>query len=117
MNENPPILEFDPNPDAFINPGDIAREIDGEIPELCIVSFFREVTAKLESEGKTRIIYQFETEASVVKLYELEHKGKKIAIFHPGVVLPWVHIYWKILLPMVARLLLHVEVAEKSIRS
>ena len=47
-----PILEFDPDTRAFIEPGKVIRPID--IAERCVICFFKEVD---EDDTCTRTVY------------------------------------------------------------
>lgn len=78
-----PILEHDPETNAIIEPGHLHPPID--IAERCVVCFFQEVIRRLNDEGRLRQIYETGSEYGKNPIYELEHKGERIALFHPGV--------------------------------
>jgi uridine phosphorylase len=78
-----PILEFDPTPEAIIEPSKVISPID--VPEHCVITFFQEVLQKLHDEGKAKIIANHSWADAERSLYELEIEGKRLAAFHPGV--------------------------------
>lgn len=79
-----PILEFDPSPKAIIEPSKSIRQID--VPEHCVICFFREVIESLSVKART--LFKFYSEAGVSPLYEIEIEGKPIAFFQPGIGAP-----------------------------
>ncbi len=81
-----PILEYDPSTKALIEPGEILKKIDA--PERCVFCFFQEVITRLKDEGKLKVIFETGSEIGKNPVYELEHKGERIALFHPGVGAP-----------------------------
>lgn len=81
-----PILEFDPNLDALINPGHSRLSI--ELAEHCVVCFFQDVIDELVHRG---LALQVDTERSEIgthPIYEFEFEGKRLTLFHPGVGAP-----------------------------
>jgi uridine phosphorylase len=78
-----PILEFDPTPEAIIEPAKINKAIGA--PEHCVVTFFQEVLEKLHQAGKAEIIAERRWADMARPLYELEFNGQRFAAFHPGV--------------------------------
>jgi uridine phosphorylase len=81
-----PILEFDPTRPAQIEPGAIIQPID--TPEHCVVCFFQDVIDRLVLEHAARPLSHREWEGMSHPLYELEHLGQRLAVFHPGVGAP-----------------------------
>ncbi len=81
-----PILEFDPTREAIIEPGRLARPIDA--PEHCVVCFFQEVIAKVCGGGQAEILAQSSWEHGTHPVYEIEWKGQRLGVFHPGVGAP-----------------------------
>ncbi|MHA1473983.1 MAG: nucleoside phosphorylase, partial [Promethearchaeota archaeon] len=49
-----PILEFDPNQKALLNPSELVKPIN--IPNRCVITFFQEIIDKLVKDGKARVI-------------------------------------------------------------
>ena len=78
-----PILEFDPTPKAIIEPDEQVSSLD--VPQHCVLTFFKEALDKLHALGKTTIIATHHWADSDRHLYELEFQGKRIAAIHPGV--------------------------------
>jgi hypothetical protein len=52
-----PILEFDPAREALIEPSKVIRPRD--VPEHCVICFFKEVIDKVVSEHSARVRYRF----------------------------------------------------------
>jgi uridine phosphorylase len=81
-----PILEFDPTPEAVIEPSQLVGGVD--LPEHCVVCFFAEVIAKLVEEGKARQVWADRSEQGPHPVYEAELGDRRFAFFHPGVGAP-----------------------------
>jgi uridine phosphorylase len=81
-----PILEFDPNRDAVIEP---AREIGPmDVPEHCVICFFQEVIGGLRDEGTARLVTDLKSELGLHPLYEINVEGRRLGILHPGIGAP-----------------------------
>jgi uridine phosphorylase len=79
-----PLLEFDPDRDAVIEPG--AWHPKGGVPERAVYCFFPEVA---EAAGKAgRVAVQFRSEIGKHVVYELEHRGVPLAVMHAGIGAP-----------------------------
>ncbi|HEX2908449.1 MAG TPA: nucleoside phosphorylase [Phototrophicaceae bacterium] len=84
MNETYPILEFDPSPEAIIEPGRVLKRLD--ISEYCILCFFQDVITKTcEQATCSHILY---SEIGKNPVYELVMDGKRVTVIHPGVGAP-----------------------------
>lgn len=81
-----PILEFDPNPVAVIEPQRVVQPVDA--PEHCVVCFFPEVISALVESGRARQIAVERSEMGEHPLYEMSVDGRRLAFFHPGVGAP-----------------------------
>jgi uridine phosphorylase len=81
-----PILEFDPSPEAFIEPSKIIQARD--LPEHCVICFFREVIEKVVSEYDARIAVQYHWEDGPHTIYEISYQERRLAFLHPGVGAP-----------------------------
>jgi len=81
-----PILEFDPAPDALIDPQRIIAPI--EIPERCVICFFQEVIAGLLAAGRLTLAATQRSEMGTHPVYTLEVRGQRLALFHPGIGAP-----------------------------
>jgi uridine phosphorylase len=78
-----PILEFDPTHEALIEP---ARQIrPRDVPEHCVICFFREVLEKVAAEKNAQVAVPNAWEDGPHPLYEIVHQGRRLAFFHPGV--------------------------------
>lgn len=81
-----PILEYDESREAIIEPNQRIEKMDA--PEHCVVCFFAEVIQWLVENRNAHIIAQSKSEMGQHPLYEIEHQGKRLAFFHPGVGAP-----------------------------
>ncbi len=81
-----PILEFDPTPEAFIEPSKIIRALD--LPEHCVICFFREVIDKIVAEYDAKIVVENRWEDGPHIIYEISYRNQRLAFFHPGVGAP-----------------------------
>lgn len=81
-----PILEFDTAQEALINPHHLLRPID--IPEHAVACFFQDVITKLQQQHQAKVIYHLRNEIGKHPIYEIEHKGQRLAVFHPGLGAP-----------------------------
>ncbi len=86
MEETFPILEFDPDQDAIINPNDEVDPID--ISEKCVICFFKEVLEKIIKKHKAKIVSERNWEDGPSLVYELDYRGNRIAFLHPGIGAP-----------------------------
>jgi len=74
-----PILEFDDNKNAKINPSIIISRKD-DIPEHCVIAFFGDVIEKMLKDNRLKQIGVFNTCTVSFPIYETEYDGKKIGI-------------------------------------
>lgn len=81
-----PVIEFDPAPEAFIEPSKIIEP--REMPEKVIACFFHEVVQKVAQEHQARRIVKNVWEDGPHPLYEIEYRGEKLAFFQPGIGAP-----------------------------
>ena len=81
-----PILEFDPHPEAIIEPARVIERID--IAEHCVPCFFQEVLTGLVQTGQARQVAVLQSEIGLNPVFELEHQGRRVAVLHPGVGAP-----------------------------
>ena len=86
MNAQYPILEFDPNPNAILNP----RPKPGEqpLPERGVLCFFADVLRDLVADGRLTEIGCLYSEIGRNPVYGLEVEGQPVFVFHPGVGAP-----------------------------
>jgi uridine phosphorylase len=81
-----PILEFDPAPEALMEPSKLNRPRD--VPEHCVICFFQEVIDKVIAECDAKVVVKNRWEDGPHPLYEINYKGQRLAFFHPGVGAP-----------------------------
>lgn len=81
-----PILEFDPAPEAIIEPKRIIPAID--IPEHAILCFFQDVINDLKAAGRLRQIHKLGSEIGINPVYELDVDGQRLAMIHAGLGAP-----------------------------
>ena len=86
MRHEYPIIEFDPDPNALIDPQRVIAPID--IPERCVACFFQDVITGLHHDDRLRQITCLRSEIGEHPVYELEIHGQRLALFHPGVGAP-----------------------------
>ena len=87
MKELYPILEYDPDPDAIIEPGRLT-DILPAMPEHGVITFFQDVLDELVSQGLAREIASMGSEMGRHPVYVIEEQGRELALFHPGVGAP-----------------------------
>jgi uridine phosphorylase len=73
-----PILEFDSCRDACIEPSNLIKDID--IPEYCVISFFRDVIEMKNNNGELKQITHLHCETLDIPVYETMHNGKRVAL-------------------------------------
>jgi len=81
-----PILEYDPSPDAIIEPSRILSPIN--IPAHCVLCFFQDVISGLGARGLLRPIYSLGSEIGPNPVYTLDIDGRPLALVHPGLGAP-----------------------------
>ena len=81
-----PILEFDPDRQAMIEPSRLIKRKD--VPEHCVLCFFSDVIEKVVRDHNVIEIADHRAEDGSHKIYELEYMGKRLAFFHPGLGAP-----------------------------
>lgn len=86
MHKKYPILEFDPTPEAIIEPSRLIKPRD--VPEHCVICFFREVVDTVVHEHAAKLILEDKWEDGAHHFYEIEHDGRRLAFLHPGVGAP-----------------------------
>jgi uridine phosphorylase len=79
-----PILEFDPDPAAVIEPG--AWHPRGGVPERAVYCFFPEVVERAGERG--RVLLEFKSEIGRHHVYEIDHGDTKLTLIHAGVGAP-----------------------------
>lgn len=85
-NMNYPILEHDPNREAFIEPSNVIEPLD--VPLHCVISFFGEIIEQIADKYHAKVLVENSWEDGAHPLYEIEYNGQRLAFFHPGVGAP-----------------------------
>jgi uridine phosphorylase len=78
-----PILEYDPTRVALIEPSKVIRPRD--VPEHCVICFFQEVIDKVVAEQGATLLARNKWEDGPHPLYEINHRGRRLAFFQPGI--------------------------------
>ena len=86
MRSGVPLLEFDPEPVALIEP--IPLDGDRPLPERAVICFFREVIAEACGEGRAEVVSAFQWSHGDSMFYRLETERGEVGVFHPGVGAP-----------------------------
>ncbi len=86
MQQPYPILEFDPAPQAILEPGKLIARRD--VPERAVLCFFNEVITAVCGDGKARLLYRLSSEIGPNPVYEIIVEGQRLAVCHPGVGAP-----------------------------
>lgn len=86
MDTSYPILDFDGEPEAILEPHRVLKPID--IAEHAVLCFFREVIEKVVADYQARVVYKLGSEIGPNLVYEIDFQGKRLAILHPGVGAP-----------------------------
>lgn len=86
MNAEYPILEFDPSPEAVLEPAKVFTQQD--LPEHCVLCFFHEVLAALELRDEVEPLKAIRTEMGDHPIYGLTVENRRIAVCHVGVGAP-----------------------------
>lgn len=86
MSTNFPILEHDFLSDSKLEPSRLIKPRD--VPEHCVISFFQEVNEKIVTEKQAKVLVPNRWEDGEHPVYEIEHRSRRLAFFHPGVGAP-----------------------------
>lgn len=81
-----PILEFDPTPEAIMEPSNVVAPMD--VPEHCVICFFAEVIESLVENHQAKVLDYSLSQIGQHPLYEIEFQGQRLAFFHPGIGAP-----------------------------
>jgi uridine phosphorylase len=81
-----PILEFDADDEALIEPGQLIRAVDA--PAHCVICFFSEVVERVVVQPGVKWLWQERWEDGVHTIYEIEVDGRRLAVLPPGVGAP-----------------------------
>jgi uridine phosphorylase len=81
-----PILEFDPTPEALIEPSKLVEPLD--VPERCVITFFQDALNRLRRQFKTHVVAKQQSEIGNHPLYEIKYQRQRLAVLHPGIGAP-----------------------------
>jgi uridine phosphorylase len=82
----PPIFEFDPNPTAMIEPGQVIEPMD--VAPHAVLCFFQDVIAAVVEELDGRVVDHVVSEIGRNPIYEVDVGGRRLTVVHPGVGAP-----------------------------
>lgn len=86
MEQDYPILEYDPTRRALIEPSKIIKPAD--LPPRAVICFFQEVISDLVERGRLTEVAKTKSEIGEHFFYALEIQGQHLTVFHPGVGAP-----------------------------
>jgi uridine phosphorylase len=87
MPEKPyPILEFDSNTDAILNPAQVRNPVNA--PYRAVICFFADILADLLSNGQLDLLTNLRSEIGAHPLYLYKQYEQEIMVFHPGIGAP-----------------------------
>jgi uridine phosphorylase len=78
-----PILEHDPEQEAFIEPSKVIKPED--VPEHCVLCFFSDIMKKTIQQKQAKTVVTNRWEDGPHPIYEIEHAQQRVAFFHPGI--------------------------------
>jgi len=88
MNTEYPILEFDDNRDAIIEPSKVFNPVDG-ISERCVMPIYQTVIESLQKNNLLTHVKDIGTAMGSMSVYNITHEGKDITVAHPGLCAPF----------------------------
>jgi uridine phosphorylase len=83
MEDAPPILEFDPDDHAVIEPHMVRERL--HVPIAAVPCFFPDVIQRVCADAGAKELTRLESAHRVHPVFELEWDGHPIAVYHPGV--------------------------------
>lgn len=82
-----PILEFDSDTSALIEPSRLHAPID--MPACAVICFLQDVIGTLVREYGATVIHELKSEMGAHPIYEIAHDGRRLAVFFPGIGAPF----------------------------
>ncbi len=76
-----PILEFDPNRRAIIEPSEVIKPID--ISEHCVVCFHKDVIESVAADSGATMVFEDKGVYGSNPYYQFEHNGQPVVFFFP----------------------------------
>lgn len=86
MSKALPILEYDPEKEAIIEPHHIVKPMS--IPEHCVLCYFQDEIHKLHQKGVLSIVKKLKSEMGTHIVFTFKFKEKELILFNPGVGAP-----------------------------
>ena len=86
MNSSFPILEFDGEAEAVIEPSKVIKPI--AIPECCVLPIYHTVIAKLLADSRVQHVTDIDTVMGPLPVYKLDHNSSLVTVAHPGLAAP-----------------------------
>ena len=87
MSADIPILEFDEDREALIEPSRVIAPISG-IPRRCVLPIYHTVIARLLSASRLTRVTAINTAMGPLPVYTMDHDGNQITVAHPGLAAP-----------------------------
>ncbi len=84
----PPILEFDGEAEALIEPSRIIEPI--EIPERCVLPIYHTVMANLVADSRLAHVTDIQSAMGPFPVYRMNHGDRPITVMNPGIGAPLV---------------------------
>jgi uridine phosphorylase len=81
-----PLLENDLHLPGVVEPSQVIKPVD--IPACVVLCFFREVIASIAARGDARQVHTLRAAHGEHPIYEISHRGQRLAVLHPGVGAP-----------------------------
>ncbi|MDD5529198.1 MAG: nucleoside phosphorylase [bacterium] len=81
-----PILEFDPDKNAIINPHEHIKPIASA--KYCVICFSKEIIEKISKEHSVKVIHTLKSIREDHPVYQIKYKGKKVSFFLSGIGAP-----------------------------
>lgn len=81
-----PIIEFDEDRDAVIDPSKLFSKQD--VPRYCVISFFKDVIKDVAKKENAEVIYNVDNENGDHEIYKINHDGEDICFMYAGVGAP-----------------------------
>lgn len=73
-----PLVEFYPDRTAFIEPGHVIKRRD--VPSACVLTWFRDAALRWIDRAGGRLVVEHSWEDGPHPLYEVEHRGQRLAV-------------------------------------
>ena len=90
--EDIPLLEFDPDKSAFIEPqveaAYVLKHKKYSFPEYCVMPIYSSLFDHLTANNEIHPIFEIPTAYEKMKLYELNFQGKNLVVVNPGIGAP-----------------------------